>query len=343
MTFFNDLKVPSNFLRSFFPSKTAFTEYVSIQVRRNYENVAVDVQRGTRGNLNLNTKSTEKIFTPPYYEELKNMTEVNLYDRLVGSADISMGEYTQLMDNMLLELSLMRNKIERAYEKQCAEILNLGTVTTQFADSIDYRRKAASMVDPGTGNYWADSGVNPFPQIGAMAEFIRTVGKSSGNYFNLLLGNQALYDLQANAEYQKRVTMNLNNNIDDVFKPQMDASGGTPHGVLSVGPWRIALWSYPEYYDVNGVATPYLDKQKVTMLPVNPEFNMMFAAVPQVLVGWNATNGMPQVAEKMDGAYIVDNYPDIVNSAHWLRVKSAGLAVPVAVDRMATRKVVADS
>src|SRR5437016_1331533 len=73
-----------NFLRSFFPSEIGTSLEVSIQVQRGKEKVAVDVMRGDDGNRNQWTRSTEKMFIPPYFREKFDATKLQLYDRLYG-------------------------------------------------------------------------------------------------------------------------------------------------------------------------------------------------------------------------------------------------------------------
>lgn len=48
------------FLRSFFPTNTNPTRYVSIEVERENEKIAVDVVRGSDGNRNTMSRSTQK-------------------------------------------------------------------------------------------------------------------------------------------------------------------------------------------------------------------------------------------------------------------------------------------
>jgi len=76
----------TSFLRSFFPTEEFGTKYLSVEVERGFEKVAVDVTRGTEGNRNVFSKSTEKIWEPPLYDEFFDMTQLDLYDRLFTSS-----------------------------------------------------------------------------------------------------------------------------------------------------------------------------------------------------------------------------------------------------------------
>jgi len=300
------------------------------------ELIASDVLRGTEGNRNKFSRSTEKVFDPPLYEELFDATEIDLYDRLFGSSDIDEGVYTQLIQNVAEKLDILRGKIERAYELQCAQIMQTGVVTLVNQDSVDFRRKSASMVANNSGNTWATDTVDPFQNIADGCKFIRTVGKSGDTVFNLILGDLAMPALFNNAKFKDRVTQNLNNNIDSLNIPRRNAEGADLLGQLSCYNYKVNLWSYPQYYQtsVGGSMTPYIDPKCAIILPTSTDFTLSFAAVPQVLIAPNQGMGDVSAAPPAAQEYVFDHWPDVANSAHKMRVKSAGLAIPKSVDRI---------
>jgi len=338
---FMDGLPPTSFLRSFFPSEQAFVRYLSIQVERNYESVAVDVMRGTEGNRNNFSLSTEKVIDPPYYKEWFDLTSIDLYDRLFGSTAIDAGVYSQVVANVARRMVKLREKIERAYEIQCASVLQTGIVTLTNATTINYGRTAASLVANVAGNTWITGTTNPFDNMEDGCTFLREVGKCGGDTFNAIIGKQAMRDLRANDIFKARVNQNLNNNIDQVNAPQRQALGNTYHGTLSCGSYKVNLFTYAQSYDLAGVATPYWDSKKVTILPETPNFKLGFAAVPQLL---KVGSGMPEDSELMPlnaQAYVPFESVDNDNETHKLGLKSAGIAIPVAVDQMYTVQVVA--
>lgn len=338
---FTDMIGPTSFLRSFFPSEQSFTRYLSIQVERNLELVAVDVLRGTDGNRNNFSKSTEKVIDPPYYKEYFDLTQIDLYDRLFGSTAIDAGMYSQLLQTVARRLNALRNKIERAYEIQAASILETGTVTLVNATSIDFGRKSGSLVANAAGNTWATSTVSPFANLADGCQFLREVGKCEGETFNAILGKEAFRALFANDIFKARVIQNLNNNIDTIMQPQRQAIGQTYHGTLSCDSYRVNLFTYAQSYDLNGTATPYLNSKKVTVIPENPGFKTGFAAVPQLI---KIGNGMPEDSELQPlnaQNYVVYESIDADNDAHKLGIKSAGILIPIAIDRMYTFQPVA--
>lgn len=317
------------FLRSFFPSVESMTKEISIEVQRNGEPVAVDVHRYSDGNLNKFSKSTEKIFVPPYFYEYIVANDHRLYDVAIGAQNEA--AFVQLAMEMADELFALQQKIERKYELMCAQVLEDGIVQLRTSTNIDFKRKAGSLVDLGAGNYWA-SAVDPYEDLEAGANFLRQIGKAGGGVFNGLFGSQAFSALLNNSVFKER--NNLQNiNLDAVAPPQRNSLGAAFHGEISIGSYKLRLWTYPEFYDVNGTSTPYLDEKKVVMLPETPNFKLAFAAVPQLI-----ENG-GEIPQK--GAYLVQEFIDKKKTAHEISIKSAGIPVPVAVDQIYTLKTVA--
>jgi len=328
---YKERKTPMSFLRSFFRIVEKSTKELSIEVRRGTEKIAVDVERGTEGNRNQFSRSTEKIFVPPYYREYFDATELDLYDRLFGSTEIDASVFSEFMESVAEKLLILQETIERAYELQCAQVLMTGIVSLQKGINIDFKRKAASLVD-GTATAWTGA-VNPFDHMEAGANFIRQSGKAAGVVFNVIMGSLAIAAFKDNAKVKER--QNLYNYAPDLLLPaQRNAVGGSYHGQVEIGAYRANVWSYPEFYDNDaGVSTPYIDPKKIVMLPENPNFVLGFAAVPQLVDEKNPT--------VKKGAFVIGDYKDERNHKHIHDIRSAGVAIPVAVDQIYTRQVIA--
>lgn len=325
---------PTGFLRSFFPTVTSPTKHVSIEVERGFEKIAVDVVRGTEGNRNRFSRSTEKIFEPPLYREYFDATELDLYDRVLGSqGDANERLFVALMNSVADRLGQLQDKEERAIELQCAQVLETGIVTLKHAITVDFKRKAASLVDPGAGNYFADN-IDPFAQFEAGCNFLRQVGKSGDGTFNAILGSTALADLLANTKFTARQNL-FNMALDAVVGPARNNVGATFHGTITAGSYKVQLWAYPQFYDhaTTGVSTPYIDAKKVTMIPSNPRFKTAFGAVPQLI---GQPGQMPT-----QGAFVYGEFMDERNAKHDFDVQTAPLAIPIAVDQIYTFRGVA--
>jgi len=325
----------TQFLRSFFPSTTAPTKYVSIEVERMGEKIAVDVLRGTEGNRNTFSKSTEKVFEPPIYREYFDATQLDLYDRVLGAqGNAQVPLFTALLNSVADRIGLLQDKIERSKELQCSQVLETGIVTLKHGDNIDYKRKAASLVDlNGAGGYFAANS-DVYAQFEAACNFLRQVGKSGDGTFNALCGSTALQNLLKNTVFLSRQNL-FNMALDQVIMPVRNALGMTYHGTLSAGPYKIQLWAYPQFYDdaTTGTSTAYLDPKKVVIIPTAPRFKFAHAAVPQLI---GEPGQMP-----VQGEYLIGEFLDPRKAVHDYDIQSAGLAIPVAVDQIYTMKAVA--
>jgi hypothetical protein len=245
--------------------------------------------------------------------------------------------FTALLNKVADRLSLLQDKIERAYELQCAQVLLTGIVTVASGVNIDFKRKATSLVDlnaGGGGGYFATNS-DVFKQFEAGANFLRTIGKSGDGTFNAILGSTALADLLGNTKFTGRQNL-FNMALDQVNGPQRGALGMTYHGTLTAGPYKIQLWAYPQFFDdpTNGnVSTPYIDAKKVVMIPTQPKFKTGFAAVPQLI-------GEPGQLP-VQGEYLIGEFLDNRKASHIFDIQSAAIAIPVAVDQIYTMKAVA--
>jgi hypothetical protein len=328
---YKERTAPTSFLRSFFTVKEEVTKELSIEVQRGTEKIAVDVERGTEGNRNKFSRSTEKIFVPPYYREYFDATELSLYDRLFGSTEIDDGIFTAFLEQVAEKLRLLQDKIERAYEVQCSQVLETGIVTLNAGINIDFKRKAASLID-NSGTPWTTGANDPYADLEEGGNFLRQTGKISGGVINAIMGSSALSAFLNNTIVKDRADVR-NFFLDMVRGPQKNSVGAALHGEVSAGSYNFRIWTYPEFYDnSSGVSTPYINAKKVILLPEAPRFVLGFAAVPQLAT---VNGGVKK------GAYIVGDYIDERNHKHIFDIRSAGVAIPVAVDQIYTMQVVA--
>lgn len=332
---FADTPRPLSFGRSFFREVETDTKEISIMVQRGTEKIAVDVTRGTEGNRNKFDKSTEKIFVPPYYREFFDLTELDVYDNLLQSAMVAPAMFGRFIKTVAEKSQVMADAIDRAYEKQCWDVLQTGIVTLNKGTNIDFKRKAGSIVNISgiSGRAWTvanNATTTPYADLEAACTFARTEGKTSASVFNAIFGTEALASFLSLPQVQSRNDIK-NITLDTISTPQRNAAGGVLHGELTAGSYRIRIWSYPEYYDnASGVSTQYVDSKNVIVVPENPAFLLSYAAVPQLI----EPGQMPK-----KGKFIFDNYKDERNTNHIFDVKSAGVAIPVGVDQIYTMKV----
>lgn len=326
---YKERPVPTSFLRSFFPNDVKATLELSIEVQRGFEKIAVDVARGTDGNRNQWTRTTEKIFIPPYFREYLDITQLQLYDRLYGATDINDAIFAQLINDTADKVIQLREKIERSYELQCAQVFEDGIVQLTAGINIDYKRKAGSLVDlVGAGGYWTTLTTDIFAQLQAGCTWLRQNGKTQGFEFNAVLGEDMIAYFFQNTKVLARQDL-FHMKLDTIQAPQRNALGGVYHGTLTAGPYRVNIWSYPAEYNhaTTNVLTSYVNTKKGFLLPTKPHFKFGFAAVPQLL----EPGKMP-----LTGDYIISEYTDLKAKTREIHVESAGLAIPTAVDQIYT-------
>lgn len=336
---YREMATPLSFLRSFFKADESFTLDVAIDVERNGEKVAVDVHRASEGNRNTFSKTTMKTIEPPYYREFFDNTQLKLYQTLFGSDTISDGMFSQFVKEVATRYKQLQNIIERSYERQCAQVLQTGVVTLASGDNIDFKRKAQSLVDKGAGNYWDSTTVDPNVDIENACTFIRQAGKSQGGTFNAIFGSKAW-----NAYLNNTIIKERNNlkawKLDNIVPSIRNSVGGVLHGQVDCGSYTVNLWTYPEFYeDASGNMVPYVAPENVIVLPEVPRFTLAYAAVPQVLpAGFNNPDFVLPAPKA--GAFVLGDYIDQRATAHIFDIKSAGIAIPTAVDQISTTKVV---
>jgi Phage major capsid protein E len=327
---------PQEFLETFFPTgATDITDTLelSIEVQRATEKVAVDVVRGSDGNRNEFTKSTEKIFIPPYFREYWDQNHMQAYDNMFRASSVSANGLARLINQAADHMEQLEFKIRRAIEIQRAQVLDTGIVTfDKGLGQIDFKRKASSKVDlTSAGGYWATNN-NIYAQLQAGCEWLRKNGKVSTNTFEMICGDEAITALMANTVFLGKQDL-FHMKLDNIMPPRKVAAGAVYHGTLSAGPYQINVWSYPEWYEnAAGNLVPIMNPKNAVLLPPNPRFKTAYAMTPQLL----SPGQQPQV-----GRFIIGEYTDEKKRTREFHIESAPLAIPTAVDHIYTMKAVA--
>ncbi len=329
---FSDRRSPNSFFRSFFTETEHASKLISIEVERDNDTIAVDVLRGTEGNRNTFDRSSEKIFAPPLYDEYFDATNLDVYDALYTEEKIAAVNFGKFVRTVGDKMEKLYDKIDRAYELQCSQVMHTGIVTLNAGINIDFKRKAGSMEDAvavGSG-YWTTA-VDPNVVIGRGCKFLKEEGKMEGAVCNMILGTYALRALLNNTEVKARGITNNLSKRDAILPAQSTAIGATFHGEMSVDDYRVQIWSYPETYkDKTGTRKKYMDPNYMILLPEKTNFVLSYAAVPQLL----STGIVPR-----KGKFYNYDFVDQRNAVHDFGVKSAGVAIPAAVDQIYTAKV----
>ena len=335
-----NIPVPS-FLKSFFNVSKFDSKTVSIEVERMDEYIAADVLRGTDGNRNTFSKFSEKEYMPPFFNENFDATSLDRYDRVFGS-DVSFTAKTigYLANDVSKKLLELRKKIDRAKEKMCSQVFETGIVTMVNGDSIDYNRRATSMIDlNANGGYWSVISATIEEQLVAGAEFIRTYGKSGVPEFDLVMSGTAWLALKKSNFFTTNANFNKVN-LADIRRPQKTAFGSGYHGQIDAGAYTCNIWTYDEFYkSTDGVITRYWDEDYAFMVPVSgTRFEMPHAGIPAIIRDKKNAE-FPEYISQQAAEYWINNYIDPKGKSHTFEVMSAPLPVPVTFDMIYTMRV----
>lgn len=341
ITTYKQIPQVGDFLENFFPARVADTRYLYWSVRREGEPVALDVKRGREANRNTFSLSTDKIVDPPFYHEDFDITQTDLYYRAWNSALINESMMADWMQWVLEHMGSLRNKIKRAYKRQYASILQTGIITLADGTTIDFKRNSNSIVTNSAPEYWTANGVDPFAQMNEGINFLVKYGKATGGNFICIMGENAHAAFLNNSVVLER-GQKFYMKLTDLSMPIQQSTGMAYHGRVATGSYTCDMFTLPKYYDAStaspNTSTPYIDADKIIIIPENPDFITGYAAVPFLPKSGGIDLGVPKI---MSGEIVVDNYIDPRHSAWIVDMKSAGVALPTAIDMIYTRKVVA--
>jgi hypothetical protein len=330
-----------------FPEETTPTLEVDVEVQRDNDLIAVDVVRFTEGNKNKSTKVTENKYIPPYFKEdydfQRDQVYMNTVALGVGMENAQINKV--IATNAFKNVSKNKDKIVRAIRKQEADVLQTGIVTLNNGDSIDYRRKAASLVNVSTGgNYWSvAASATPLTDIRKGMDFLRNVGNSGGSSVNVVMRSAALEAFLATTQVKEQGP-NVIQQIQriNINMPQFDGVNGFAfHGQIAAGDFVVNLWTYNEKYtDASGATQYYLASNLVVMIPDDFKGKTVFGGLPTLVE--SAMGGesvmMPGIVE---ANYLIRSYSDKKTLSSTIELTSAPLVVPFTVDKIYTMQVLA--
>lgn len=334
-----------------FPSETTPSFYVDITVKRGTGRAAVDVQRFAEGNKSKMSVSTEKKYLPPFYKIDYDYSRSDIYLTTAAYGLTNSASANKLMrDNALEAVMSNKDEIVRAIRKQQADVLQTGIVTIKNGDNIDYKRKAASIVNVDTlGDYWNLATATPVDDIQKGLKFLREIGKSSGLASVNVVMRDAAFTAFMNTTQVKGDATNPNGlgmlrRIEriDIGMPEFsEASGMAYQGRLAAGDFVVNVWTYNETYeDASGNQVYYLDAGNVIMIPTDFKGKTVFGALPAEVMSTvgGVTEMVPGIVEK---DFLLRGYSDRKTLSSTLELTSAPLVIPFTIDKIYTMKVLA--
>ena len=282
---------PTMFLSGFFrtpPANITRSKLVTIDVKRNDELIAIDVFRGTGGNLNLNKRFTTKKYEPPVYDEYSSITEDELLDRLPGMHEYESPEFMAVVLAKVTDDQAENHaKILRSIEKQASDVLFTGTVVLINNDTIDFKQKATHAFNAAVAWSAVDT-AKPLDDIATAAELNRKDGKVTSDV--VVMGEGAFQEFLATAQVKDQGAFRVIERIS-IQAPVMNTEGATFQGMISAGSYKFQLWTYPQFYRVpdgsglpnEGDLVPYVPTDKVLVTSSKARFDLVYAGVPDII------------------------------------------------------------
>jgi hypothetical protein len=341
---FKEIIPVSEGFSQWFPRETTPSFYVDIRVRRGTRKIATDVVRFTEGKATKNAKITESKYLPPYYELEYFFNHDEIYMRSLEFGTLSSPQANKLISqNALDNLVEQRNMIERAVRKQQAQVFQTGVITLINGDSIDFKRKAESIVDvSGSNPYWNNaSTAKPLDDIAAGGVFLRNTGTALGNELNLITRSGNISKLLATDQVKELGDYKWIERVNIGFPEFTESTGFTFHGQVAAGDFRVNLWSYDDIYEnEDGTNSYYLDDDNVILLPKNFEGKTIFGALPGMS---NASiDGMAtKVPAAIEAEFLIVPFYNERTISSGIKMSSAPIVIPITVDRIFTMKVIA--
>jgi len=339
----SDVQPVPNFLRSLTTPRTTTARDVSIEVQRSFRKIASEVIRGGSPNLHRRDKSTEKMYTPPYYSDAAILNDTDLYQRVFGDGVgvVNRNDMRELASKILADIVEIKRMQERTIEKQVSDALNTGVVVT-LDGGIDYHRKAESLVTNTGTDLWTDAGSDPLAQMATDAGFIATQGNSGSARFNVIMGSSVHDAFMANDAVLNKGDFRYIKLVD-LGMPQIQANGAVLHGVVSSGSYQFFIWTYPQFYDLGSKTgnlkdtSAFIPEDKYIMLSEDVEIRNWKAAVPSVF-----GDNRPMLGNRpvFNDGWSVHESVSTERQTHKAIVRVAPLVVPYSIDRIVTRKAV---
>lgn len=342
---FEDFIEASSFLTSFAKKKSYTTKSVQTLARRGKEKIAVDVIRGSKGNLNQATRFSQMEYLPPFYKEKIAVRGMDIYNIPFESGDsYSSAQIDAWAMATATELSEVKKMVDRAIELQMSQLMTTGIVEMSNGDNIDYHRNASMIEVLAGADLWDSSGVDLIKFFEDKGALLRRIGKvGGGQNVTCIMGMLAWQSFRSNADIKDGDNLYTKSALEFKDSPIYVASGGSYKGTLKVGIYNFDIWVYDETYDnASDVATRYYSSSNVTLIPQSFKSEVSFCQVPE-LPSWVRQNPRSNrvfsgLRNKMQGFSLFD-YVNEEDEVYYAGIKAAPLAQLISVDRIYTATV----
>ena len=345
-----EVSIPYEFLSSFFgknPDEELVgpVEKVEIDIRRDYEQVAIDVQRGGtgQGKLNLLDRYSTKEFQPPLYWEETPITAAMINKRIPGRTPYQPTNAMEAFAFLGVKAQIEQTrKIRRAVEWQASQIFQNGAITWlsgNAALNASFGRKSTHAVTPSTS--WSNAAALPLTDVQNLCDAIRQDGHVAPD--TIIMGEQTVLDFLATTQVKNY--LGLWRLYPGDVRPANAPAGAVYWGRIAFGSYMLNLYSYPQFYQtvtfnqVTGlntvVASPYVTATSAIVFYSGARLVKAWAAVEVLPIyeDFYRMQGLPAIPEMVQRKFVPFSY-DLPPATSRVGVQSAPMLIPVAIDTM---------
>lgn len=328
------------FLASFFQTpqeNIKKSPTVEIDVIRNKNTYAVDIKAGTGARYNQRSLYANKKYAVPAYKEGFTLNAEELQYKMAGenAYEAAQRDYiAQAVQIMAKDALVVANKINYAIEKQARDAFFNGKITLINGDEIDFAKKVTHAVSPTTK--WDNSG-DPIADLTAWCQLVRVDGMVSGNMFDLIVSEDTLNALYANAIFKDRANLRRADLLQITMPQYINTAGAVFHGIFSVGNNTINLWTYPAFYEIptgfgfasEGTKEGFIPAESALLLARGVRYDLVFAGIPRL---YTPANAMVSFVGADAGRMLPFVYEDRENEAIKYGLESRPLCIPTEID-----------
>lgn len=292
-TMMQEMVVDAGKMPSTYYSKLFTTEFSDKPVIKwdsldfaNYK--AEDVKEGSQGITISEGNFTSEQVIPPYYKVKYNAPrEFQGYLELSKlMSEGSEGAFLRSATEYILQLGKKTDMIKNDLERQAAQLMETGTVTTSRNGSYPFLRNAATIFDLGAGNYWNNNTIDPTIVIGNKLSEIAALNKFSGvtRWRGTIRGAGATAILNHPLIIDKLNKLNVN--AGRIGGAATDAYWVAE---LKCGVHTVNLYVNEESYTDSTTQLPvyFSDEKKAVFIPEDPISKNIFVASNACIVKWD--------------------------------------------------------
>lgn len=219
---------------------------------------------------------------------------------------------------IIADIAVQHNEaIDRSWEWLAARAVIDGKVTIgddlMPEREVDFNRDAGQTITLGAGSRWGDAGVSIIENIEAW----RTLGRRAqfgGRMNRLTVGPDAWDIMRKDAEVKAQLDLNTRG-TDATLRTGL-AKNSEIEYVGQLGP-DLAVYVYSDYYEVDGVVTPFLDPKDVVLTGPGMTGYRCFGAIQDPHANYQAFEKFPR------------NFMQDDPAGEFVMTQSAPLMVPV--------------